>query len=93
MIYYCGLKNESKYLQLSFWFILYLYLIPPALVDRHVPLQLSAVSEAVAALGAVEALLRPLVPILYVLLQRAVTLVATCAVRTGEQLREGVRSS
>lgn len=62
-------------------------------MDRHVPLQLSAVCEAVAALGAVEALLGLLVPVLDVLLQGAVTLVATCAVRAGEQLGEGVRSS
>lgn len=57
------------------------------------PLQLSAVCEAVAALGAVEALLGLLVPVLDVLLQGAVTLVATCAVRAGEQLRERVWGS
>ena len=60
------------------------YLIPSALVDRHMPLQLSAVREAVAALGAVEALFGLLVPVLDVLFQGAVTLVATCAVRAGE---------
>lgn len=64
------------------------YLIPSALVDRHVPLQLSAVCEAVAALRAAEALFGLLVPVLDVLLQGAVTLVATCAVWAGEQLRE-----
>lgn len=69
------------------------YLIPSALVDRHMPLQLSAVCEAVAALGAVEALFGLLVPVLDVLLQGAVTLVATRAVRAGEQLGERIRSS
>lgn len=64
------------------------YLIPPALVDRHVPFQLSAVGKAVAALRAAEALFGLLVPVLDVFLQRAVTLVATRAVRAGEQLRE-----
>lgn len=64
------------------------YLISSALVDRHVPLQLSTVREAVAALWTVEALLGLLVPVLDVLLQGAVTLVASCAVWTGEQLRE-----
>lgn len=57
------------------------------------PFQLSAVSEAVAALWAAEALFSLFVPVLDVLLQRAVTLVATCAVRAGEQLRERIRSS
>lgn len=57
------------------------------------PFQLSAVSEAVAALWAAEALFSLLVPVLDVLLQRAVTLVATRAVRAGEQLRERIRSS
>lgn len=52
------------------------------------PLQLSTVREAVAALWTVEALLGLLVPVLDVLLQGAVTLVASCAVWTGEQLRE-----
>lgn len=69
------------------------HLVSPALVHRHVPLQLSAVREAVAAFGAAEALLRLLVPILDVLLQGAVALVAPRAVRTGEQLGEGVRSA
>lgn len=64
------------------------YLISCTLVDRHVPLQLGAVGEAVVALGAAEAFLRLLVPVLDVLLQRAVALVAPCTVRTGEQLRE-----
>ena len=57
------------------------------------PLQLRTVSEAVAALGAVEALLCLLVSVFDVLLQGAVTLVAASAVRAGEQLGEGVRSS
>lgn len=57
------------------------------------PVQLSAVREAVAALGAVEALLGLLVSVLDVLLQGAVALVATSAVRAGEQLREGIGSS
>lgn len=69
------------------------YLIPSALVDCHVPFQLSAVSEAVAALRAAEALLGLLVPVLDVLLQRAVALVAARAVRAGEQLRERVGGS
>lgn len=68
------------------------YLIPSTLVNRHVPLQLSPVRKAVATLLAAEALLRLLVPVLDVLLQRAVALVAACAVRAGEQLGEGVRS-
>lgn len=52
------------------------YLIPSALVDRHVPFQLGAVSEAVATLRAAEAFLSLLVSVLDVLLQRAVALVA-----------------
>lgn len=51
-------------------------------------LQLRAVCKGVAALGAAEAFLGFLVPILDVLLQGAVTLVAARAVGTGEQLRE-----
>lgn len=56
-------------------------------------LQLGAVGEAVVAVGAAEALVGLLVAVLDVLLQRAVALVPTGAVRTGEQLGEGVRSS
>lgn len=52
------------------------YLIPSALVDRHVPFQLRAVSEAVATLRAAEAFFGLLVTVLDVLLQRAVALVA-----------------
>lgn len=44
------------------------YLIASTLVDRHMPLQLSSVCEAVAALRAAEALFGLLVPILDVLL-------------------------
>lgn len=69
------------------------YLITSALVNCHMPLQLSTVCKAVAALGAAEALFGLLVPILDVLLQGAVTLVATSAVRAGEKLRERIRSS
>lgn len=69
------------------------YLIPSGFVGRHVSLQLRAVCKGVAALGAAEAFLGLLVPIFDVFLQGAVTLVATRAVRTGEQLREGVWSS
>lgn len=68
------------------------HLIPSVPVDRHVPLQLSAVRKAVAALRAAEALVRLLVPVLDVLLQGAVALVAAGAVGTGEQLGEGVGS-
>lgn len=64
------------------------YLIPSGLVGCHMSLQLRAVCKGVAALWAAEAFLSLLVPIFDVLLQRAVTLVAACAVGTGEQLRE-----
>lgn len=60
---------------------------------RHVSLQLGAVGEGVAALGAVEAVLGLLVPVLDVFLEGAVPLVATCAVRAGQQLGEGVGRS
>lgn len=63
----------SQYLVL----VVTLYLIPSALVDRHMPFQLSAVSEAVAALRAAETFFSLLVSVLDVLLQRAVALVAT----------------
>lgn len=62
-------------------------------MHRHVPFQLRAVSEAVAALGTAEALFGLLVAVLNVLLQRAVALVAARAVRAGEQLRERIGSS
>lgn len=70
-----------------------LYLVSPALVDRHVTLQLGSVGEAVVAVGAAEALVRLLVSVLDVLLQRAVAFVSTGAVRTREQLGEGIRRS
>lgn len=54
--------SESGYMSVSF------YLIASTLVDRHMPLQLSSVCEAVAALRAAEALFGLLVPILDVLL-------------------------
>lgn len=57
-------------------------------MHRHMPLQLSLVCKAVTALRAPKALFSLLVPVLDVLLQRAVTLIATCAVWAGEQLRE-----
>lgn len=56
-------------------------------------LQLSPVRKGVAALGATEVVFALLVPVLNVLLQGAVTLVAAGAVRAGEQLREGIRGS
>lgn len=70
-----------------------LYLLSPALVHRHVTLQLGSVGEAVVAVGAAEALVRLLVAVLDVLLQRAVAFVSTGAVRTREQLGEGIRRS
>ena len=70
---------------LSFFFF---YLISSALVDSHMPFQLSAVSEAITALWAAEALFCLLVPVFDVLFQRAIALVTTCAVWAGEQLRE-----
>lgn len=74
------------------WLLLW-YLVSPALVDRHVALQLGAVGKAVVAVGAAEALVRLLVAVLDVLLQRAVALVSAGAVRAREQLGEGIRSS
>lgn len=68
------------------------HLVPP-LVHQQVALQLGAVVEAAAALGAAEAGLRLLVPVLDVLRQGAAALVAAGAVRTGEQLGEGVGGS
>ena len=62
------------------------HLLSAALVDRHVAFQLGAVGKAVAAVGAAEALLGLLMAVLDVLLQRAVALVSTGAVRTREQL-------
>lgn len=59
----------------------------------HVPLQLGAVGEGVAAVRAAVVVLAGLVPILYVLLQRGVTFVAPGAVGAGVQLREGIRGS
>lgn len=57
-------------------------------MDGHVAFQLGAVGKAVVAVGAAEALVRLLVAVLDVLLQRAVALVATGAVWTREQLGE-----
>lgn len=56
----------------------------------HVPLQLRAVGEGVAAVRAAVVVLAGLVPILYVLLQRGVALVAARAVGTSVQLGEGI---
>lgn len=67
------------------------YLLPAALVMAHVPLQLGAVGEGVAAVRAAVVVLAGLVPVLYVLLQRGVALVAPGAVGAGVQLGEGVR--
>jgi len=60
-------------------------------VVAHVSLELRAVGEGVAALGAAEVVLAGLVAVLDVLLQRGVALVAARAVRAGVQLGEGVR--
>lgn len=57
----------------------------------HVPLQLRAVGEGVAAVRAAVVVLAGLVPVLDVLLQRGVALVAPRAVRAGVQLGERVR--
>lgn len=62
-------------------------------MNAHMTLQLSAVCEAVAALWAAEALLCLLMPVLDVLLQGAVALVAPRAVRACEQLGERIRGS
>lgn len=70
-----------------------LYLVSPVFVHRHVAFQLGAVGEAVVAVGAAEALVRLLMAVLDVLLQRAVALVPAGAVRTRQQLGEGVGSS
>lgn len=56
----------------------------------HVPLQLRAVGEGVAAVRAAVVVLAGLVPVLDVLLQRGVALVAPRAVRASVQLGEGV---
>lgn len=69
------------------------YLLPAALVVAHVPLQLGAVGEGVAAVRAAVVVLAGLVPVLYVLLQRGVALVAPGAVGAGVQLGEGIRGS
>ena len=55
-------------------------------MGTHVSLQLSAVGEGVAALGAAEVVLALLVAQLDVLLQGRVALVAAGAVGTGEEL-------
>lgn len=60
------------------------YLIASTLVSRHVPFKQSAVREAAAAFRAAEGLLGLLVAVPDVLLQWAVALVATRAVRAGE---------
>jgi len=67
------------------------YLLPGAPVVAHVPLQLRAVGEGVAAVRAAVVVLAGLVAILDVLLQRGVALVAPGAVGAGVQLGEGVR--
>lgn len=72
---------------------LWCYLLPAAPVMAHVPLQLGAVGEGVAAVRAAVVVLAGLVPILYVLLQRGVALVAPGAVGAGVQLGEGIRGS
>lgn len=66
------------------------YLLSGAPVMAHVPLQLRAVGEGVAAVRAAVVVLAGLVPILYVLLQRGVALVAARAVRASVQLGEGI---
>lgn len=69
------------------------YLLPAAPVVAHVPLQLGAVGEGVAAVGAAVVVLAGLVPVLDVLLQGGVALVAAGAVGAGVQRREGVGGS
>ena len=66
------------------------YLFPRALVVAHVSLQLGAVGEGVAALGAAEVVIAGLVAILDVLLQGGVALVTARAVRANVELGEGV---
>ena len=68
------------------------YLLSSSLVGRHVPLQLRAVGEGVAALGAAEVVLTLLVAVLDVLLQGSQTLVAPVTVRAGQQLGESIWS-
>lgn len=68
-------------------------LLPVAPVVAHVPLQLRAVGEGVAAVRAAVVVLARLVPILDVFLQRGVALVAPRAVGARVQLGEGVRCS
>lgn len=65
---------------------MYRYLVSASFVGTHVSLQLSAVGEGVAALGAAEVVLALLVAQLDVLLQGRVALVAAGTVRTGEEL-------
>lgn len=67
------------------------YLLSAGFVRGHVTLQLRAVAEGVGAHRAGEALLVLLMAILDVFLQRRKPLVATVAVRAGEQLGEVVR--
>lgn len=66
------------------------YLVSACFVCAHVSVELRAVSKSVAANRAAEVVLALLVPVLYVLLQRRVALVAAGAVGTGEELRERV---
>lgn len=82
-----NLKNNNNSNQCSG---LRRYLFPGGLVLAHVLLQLRAVGEGVAALGAAEVVLALLVPILDVVLQRGIALVATRAVRAGVKLGEGI---
>lgn len=56
----------------------------------HVPLELRAVGEGVAAVRATVVVLAGLVPILDVLLQRGVSLVSPGAVGASVQLGEGI---
>jgi anti-sigma-K factor RskA len=60
-------------------------------VRGHVSLQLRAVGEGVAAVGAAEVVLALLVAVLDVLLQGRQPLVAPVAVRAGQELGEVVR--
>lgn len=71
----------------------YLIFGASVIVMDHVPLQLRAVGEGVAALRAAVVVLAGLVAILDVLLQRGIALVTPGAVGASVQLGEGVGCS
>lgn len=67
------------------------YLLLASSMVAHVPLQLRAIGEGVAAVGAAVVVLTGLVAIFNVFLQRGVAFVTPGTVRAGVQLGEGVR--